>query len=158
MKIALDYEIPVEVRENGKTIKELKVWFRELTAKEKKELTKKAKEFFELQKRLNRIERKGPTLQKKADAYNKLEKLEKEIEVLEQIEQLDDELSEIEEQITKLAGDDFAETQAKKSFDLRVSGDDKEKLDELAQRIGYTKILQMLEESKEGLLEKASTK
>ena len=158
MKIALNYEIEIDVTKDNKTIDTFKIWFRELTKDEKKKYDKLVKDFTKLNKKFNKISRKAPVLEQKATAYNNLKKYEKELEVLEEIEKIDDELTEAEEQIEKLAGDDFVETQAKKSFDLRVSGKDKQKLVDLAESQGYANILKMVEEAKEGLLKKDSTK
>ena len=158
MKIALNYEIEIDVKKDNKTIDTFKIWFRELTKDEKKKYDKLVKDFTNLNKKLNKISRKAPVLEQKATAYNNLKKYDKELEALEAIEKLDDELTEAEEQIEALAGDDFVETQAKKSFDLRVGGKDKQKLVDLAESQGYANILKMVEEAKEGLLKKASTK
>ncbi len=158
MKIALNYEINIEVQEDNKKIDTFKIWFRELTKKEKKEYDQLVKDFTKLNKTLTKISRKAPVLEQKATAYNNLKKYDKELLVLEKMEQLDEELTKAEEQIENLAGDDFVDTQAKKSFDLRVSGKDKQKLVDLAESQGYANILKMLEKAKEGLLKKDSTK
>ena len=158
MKIALNYEIEIDVKKDNKSIDTFKIWFRELTKVEKKKYDKLVKDFTKLNKKFNKISRKAPVLEQKATVYNNLKKYEKELEVLEEIEKIDDELTEAEEQIENLAGDDFVETQAKKSFDLRVSGKDKQKLVDLAESQGYANILKMVEEAKEGLLKKDSTK
>jgi len=158
VKILLNYEIEIDVQEQGKSKEKLKIFLRELNSGEKKELKSKAKEFFSMQKQLNKIGRRAKIAEQRATAYRELEKFEDELKAVEELEKLDDKLEKIEEKIEKLAGDDFAETEAKKTFGLCVSGEGAKRLAELAEAQGYVKIMQQLNKAKEGLLKEASTK
>jgi len=158
MKILLDYEIEIDVQEQGKSKESFKVLFRELNSKEKKELKKKAKEYFALQKKLTKIGRKARTTDQKATVYRELKKFTEELQMIEELEAIDNELEKIEEKIEKLSGDEYVETESKKIFELCVSGPGAKKLAEHAEVQGYERIMQQLNKAKEGLLKEASTK
>ena len=154
MKLNLDYELKIEIMEKGKKKSTLNIFYREPKKTERKDEQKKFKEFKKLDKKLNSIQLKAPSLQKKYDLLVEMKKNEEALVVMEQIEAKSNELEEIIDEMEAFGGDDFAETQAQERFDKLVSGKDAEKLKEIAESIGFVKMLDNLEREKADLQKK----
>ena len=148
MKISLDTEIAVTVEEHGKEKETLTVYYREYTKAEKRELEALWKQFQALVKKTGKLEKKRASLEKKADLSERMGDLEKAMRFVEQIEKIDAQIEKVAEEIEALGGDDFAETTAKKSFDLLVSGPDADRLRAYAEIKGYGPIMASLNAAK----------
>lgn len=154
MKLALDYEIDVDVRKNGETVEKLIVFYREPTKAERKVILKKFKEFQKLSKSLTKIERKASLSDQRANAYRSLDESEKVLKQLELQEVLGEEIEIIIEKMENFGGDDYAETQARSRFDMLVSGKDAKNLGNHAEAMGYGRMMSYLDKEKDALIEK----
>jgi|GEM_PF-3127133 len=159
MKIQLDYEIKIEVKEGNKTKESLKVFFREFTQKEKKEHDVLRKQFLAINKKAQKLNRKQVAISEKAELYKLTKDYQSAIDAVSEQEKIEDELEELLDELSELGGGDpveFAEKTAENRFEVLVSGKDKETLREYAEIKGYTALMQSLDESKNELEKKQS--
>ena len=157
MKIQLDYEIKIEVKEGNKTKENLKVFFREFTQAEKKEHDSLSKQFEKIFKKAQKIGKKEALLSKQAELFELAGDYEKSLKVLDSKSILDDELEKLIDEVEAIGGEDkeeFAEKAAKDRFNKIVSGDDKEKLREYAVVKSYVSIMRDLDIAKRELEKK----
>jgi hypothetical protein len=154
MNIPLDYELELKIQENGKERETLKVYLRDPNKKERKTKEKMAKRARKMFQELNKLERKSKNIEKRIEVYEKLGKYDDLEKVLEQQTIIDDALESVLYQIEAIGGDDFYENEAKKDFETLVSGDDKSKLQDIAESKGYIEIMKYLNKAKENFLKK----
>ena len=154
MKLTLDVEIPIEVQEGGELKESLRVFFRDYTKKEKKELDALRDKLKALYKKANKLLVQVEITEQKIHLYDKMGESEKALEFVKQKERFIKSAENIQDEILALGGEKFEEKLAKKRFDLLVSGEDKEKLRKYAEIKGYGAILNVLDMQKEKIEKK----
>ena len=159
MKINLDYELKIDVRENNKTKEKLVIFYREFTKAEKKEQKEMQDAFSKILKKLQKISQKDALLSKKAHLYELSGEFKKSLDCLDKKEKLSDELESLSAELDVLGGenkDEFTENTSKERFEKQVSGSGKEKLKVYAEIKGYTQIIKELDIAKAELEKKQS--
>jgi len=157
MKIQLDYEIKIEVKEGNKIKETLKVFFREFTKSEKKEQDILKKQFLALEKKANKLNRKQVSIGEKIELYKLTKDYDKAVIGIKEREDIEDELEELLEELIALGGgqpDEFVEKSAEKRFNVLVSGKDKDVLQDYAEIKGYAQLMQDLDIAKRELEKK----
>jgi hypothetical protein len=149
MMATLLMSVPVEVVvKDGKKKEKLHVEVREMTRDERKEADKVTKKYKDLSFRLERVSSALESAKKKAEYAEKLEDFKKALSFQEKVDEFQAQLEDLVEEVNKLGGDDFAQKQAKINFDRLVSGDGKERLEEIAEEKGYNTVMQLLWKAK----------
>lgn len=159
MKIQLNYKIDIDIKEGNKTKQKLFILFREFTKDEKKKQKQLEKKFFDIFKQAQKLEKKQNILDKKAELYELNGEYEKSIKAIEEKELLDKKAEELFDELEELGGgdqDSFMEELAKSRFDMLVSGGDKDKLESIAESIGYATLMTKLDKAKAELEKKLS--
>ena len=141
--------VPVEVIiKDGKKKEKLHVEVRDMTREERKEAEKVTKKYKDLSYRLNRISSSLESAEKKAVYAEKLEDFKKALSFQEKADEFKSQLDDVVKEVNKLGGDDFAEKQAKLNFERLVSGEDKERLSQIAEEKGYNTVMRLLFDAK----------
>ena len=156
MKITLDVPIEVKIAENGKTKETLKVTFRRATKEEEKQFEKIQKDALNLYKKINKLQRERNFFEKKMEFAEKEENYKKAEKYLDEINKIDEELEKLQEEFEEKGGLNWAEEIAKKTFDFLVGGEDKEKLREYAERLSYSKVIDLLSKERDKIEGKQS--
>lgn len=156
MKITLDVPIEVKIAENGEVKETLKVTFRRATKEEEKQFEKIQKEALSLYKKISKLERERNFFLKKMEFAEKAEKFEEAEKWLDKINEIEEKLEKMQEDFEKKGGVNWGEEIAKKTFDLLVGGEDKEKLREYAERLSYSKIIDLLSKERDKIEGKQS--
>lgn len=159
MKIQLNYKIDIDIKEGNKTKQKLSIFYREFTKEEKKKQKQLEKKFFDIFKQAQKIEKRQAILDKKAELYELNGEYDKSIKAIEEKEKLDKKADELFDELEELGGEDqdsFMEELAKSRFDMLVSGEDKDKLESIAESIGYATLMTKLDKAKAELEKKQS--
>ncbi len=159
MKIQLDYQIDIEIREGNKTKEKLSVFYREFTRDEKAQVKKMEKAFVDIFKKAQKIAIKQGSLERKAELLERSGEYEKALAALEEKEKLEAKAEKLYQKLEEIGGEDqnaFAEELAKNRFEMLVSGDDKEKLRTYAEIKGYAALMHDLDVVKVELEKKQS--
>ena len=154
MKINLDVKIIVEIEENGKDKESLSIFLREFTKVESKEYKTLFKEFSGFVRKSEKLERQLKSTNKRLNIAGKMDDNDLSLKLLDKIDKIENDLDKVRDDLEKLAGDNFEESMAEKSFNLLVSGDGKEKLKEYAEIKGYSNIMSSLRKAKEDIEKK----
>jgi len=154
MKLTLDVPIEVKVEENGKVKETLKITFRYPTKQEEKEFSNLEKEIKGLFKKITKAERELNKLDKKIEYAEKLGDYKKAEKLFDKREEIENELEKLAEDFEAKGGENYPEELSKKSFELLVGGEDKEKLREYAEIVGYLKIMNLLRAERDKLEKK----
>jgi hypothetical protein len=142
--ITLDVPLTIKVQEGGKTIEKLEITYRYPTKKEEKEFDTFTKNMRNLTKKLSKINRERILLEKKQEYAEKTEDFIKAGKLLDKLEKLETEAEKLVNEFESNGGENFQEVISEKIFNTLVGGEDKEKLKELAERISYSKIINLL--------------
>jgi len=146
-KLQLSNRVTLDIEDNGKVIKTFKVNLRELTKKEERTLSNKNKKVFDLYNKSTKLEKRLSVFEDKIEAYKELEQFEKVLKETTKLEKLYAEQDEIEAEFEKLGGLDTLTEASKETFDITVSGDEKEGLREWIEgNNDYATILALLKE------------
>ena len=156
-KITLDVPIIVKVQENGNITQELKVTYRYPTKKEEKEFNELTKRMQDLAKKLSKLERKKNILDKKQEYAEKSEDFEKAEKLLDDVEKIEKEAEKLIAEFEKNGGDNFNEVLSEKIFESLVGGEDKKALEEIATRIGFGRIIEILNKERDEIEKKQSS-
>jgi len=154
MKLTLDVPIEVKVEEDGKVKEILKVTFRYPTKQEEKEFKAFEKEVKDLFRKITKLDKQLRTLDKKIEYAEKREDFEKAEKLLDEKEKIETKLEKLAEEFEAKGGENYPEEIAKKSFNLLVGGDDKERLKQYAEMVGYLKIMDLLREERDKIEKK----
>ena len=161
MNIVLDHKILIDVKEGNKTKSKLSIFLREFTKQESLERSAVVKKFNGIYKKIKKIGRKQELFRDKKELLQLNKEYEKSLKVVDDLELIDKDIERLEDELTEIGGEDqseFMEESAKNRFELVVSGNDKEKLAELAEIKGYLFIMQALDAEKVALEKKQSGK
>ena len=150
MELVLEYPINVVVKRSDSEEK-LKVIYRYPTKKEEKELREIEKKLNGLIKRSRKLNSALITVEKKIEYAEKRSDWEAAEKHLSKKQKLEEEYEKLVEEIEKEGGDDIVEIINKKRFEILVGGEDKKKLQELAEIVGYTKIVAQLDKERDEL-------
>ncbi len=156
MILNIDNKIEIKIQEGGKIKETLEVSYRYPTKKEEKELDNELKRIKELIGELRKIGSKIESLEKRIEYAEKQENFEKAEQLLDKKEKLEAKLEKIQEEVEAMGGVDWSEAINKKTFEMLVSGKDKERLKEYAEAMGYTKIIAELNKTRAELEGKQS--
>ena len=156
--ITLDTPLVIKIQEGGEVKEELKITFRYPTKEEEKEFKTFTDKMQKVLKELRNLENKANTINKKLFYAEKTENYEKAEKLIDKKEKLTNESEKLLKIFEENGGDSFQENLSKKMFELLVNGKDKQKLDDIAQRIGYTKIIESLSKEREEVEKKQFTK
>ncbi len=154
--ITLDVPIKVKVQENGKVIEALEVTYRYPTKKEQKEFDEFSKNMKELARKLQKLESKANILDKKIEFAEKSGDYKKAEKLLDEKERLENEAEILLSEFEENGGFDFSEKLSEKMFNVLVGGKDKEKLEEYAIRIGFEKVVSLLNKERDEYEKKQS--
>lgn len=155
MELVLEYPIDVVVkRSDGEET--LHIVYRYPTKKEEKEFRKIEKKILDLLKRYRKLGSEISVLDKKIEYAEKREDWEAAEKYVDQKQKLEEEYEQLLEALDKEGGQDIAEVVNRKKFDVLVSGEDKERLKEIADVVGYTRIMTQLDTEREKLEGKRS--
>ncbi len=149
MKLQLDIELNIEVLKQGESLETLTIFLRDYTKEENKKFADIIKKFKDLSRKGQKLVTKAGSIEKKMDLYEKAGKFDKAIEMAEASDKLILDLDKITKSVDDLGGDEFHEGLAKESFDIRISGEDKEQLRDIAEIKGYSSVMKLLEKEKE---------
>ncbi|MFK5937726.1 MAG: hypothetical protein QM497_04925 [Sulfurimonas sp.] len=159
MKIQLDYEIKIEVKEGNKVKEKLTIFYREFTKVEQKEQETLSKQFQKIFKKAQKIERKQNSLTKKAELFELNKDYEKALKAISEREELEEDSDSLMDELNEIGGGDqnvFLETTAAKRFETLVSGKDKEKLYAIGEVKGFVALMRNLDATKAELEKKQS--
>ena len=156
MKLELDVKLNIDIQENGKSKEKITVYLRDYSKEESKKFSKLKADFLKMLKRSKKLVLKTNSVEKKMELYEKAEKYEDAIKMAKVHDKLSEEMEAVTDELEALGGDEFYEERSKESFDVRISGEDKEKLREYAESKGYLFIMQFLEKEKAEVEKKQS--
>jgi hypothetical protein len=142
--ITLDVPLAIKIQEGGKTIKELKITYRYPTKQEEKEFDTFTKNMQTLAKKLSKLDRERKILGKKQEYAEKAGDFIKAEKLLDKLEKLENEAEKLVGEFEKNGGENFQEVISEKIFNTLVGGEDKEKLREIAERVTYTRVIDLL--------------
>ena len=154
--ITLDVPLTIKVQEGGKTVEELKITYRYPTKKEEVEFDTFTKNMQALAKKLSKLDRERKILEKKQEYAEKAEEFTKAEKLLDKLEKLENDAEKLVDEFEKNGGENFQEVISEKIFNILVGGGDKEKLKEIAERVTYTKVIDLLTKER-GEYEKKSS-
>lgn len=141
--------IPVKLEIiNGKKKTTLEVEIRKFSKEEHKERAAIQKTYKTLSSSLTKKNAKLESVQKRRDYSEKLEKFNDALEFQEKMDSLTSELDVLIEEVEAIGGDDFFEKTAQETYEILVSGKDKEKLAEIADVATYGYINDKLNEAR----------
>ena len=156
MILQLDTPIEIKIREHNKVKETIKVFLRDHTREEEKKFEKTKKKFEDLVNKTQRLSSKSASVERKLKLYEEAGDTKKAIKMAEESDRIIDELSGIVDEVNALGGDDFYEKLSKESFNILVSGEEKDKLIPYAEQKGYTVIMRSLREARADVEKKQS--
>ena len=143
--LALSTSVKLDITENGKVTKTFNVSFKELTRKQTKKLGKDNKAILDITQTGAGIENRISILRSKMAALEELNKSQEVVKVANILDDLMTRKEDLEEQYETLGGIDKLTEAAEASFDLQVSGKDKEALREfIEENSDYTSVLDVI--------------
>jgi len=151
MVLYLDQKIEVEIKESGRIKEKLEITYRYPTKEEEKELKSELKRIKKLIDELTKLNKKIDSLQKRIEYAERLGEFKKAEELLDKKEALESKVEKITQDVEKAGGENWGEEIAKKRFEMLVGGKDYAKLQEIAEVVGYTKVLAELDRAREEL-------
>lgn len=147
MELVLEYPINVVVKRSDSEEK-LKVVYRYPTKKEEKEFREIEKKLLGLMKRSRKLHSSLEAIEKKIEYAEKRGDWEAAEKHLNKKQKLEEEYEKLLEELEQEGGQDIGEVISKKKFEVLVGGEDKEKLQELAEIVGYTRIVSQLDKER----------
>jgi ABC-type Fe3+-citrate transport system substrate-binding protein len=156
MVLSIDNKIEIKIQEGGEIKETLEVSYRYPTKKEEKELDNELEKIKKLVSELRKIGSKIESLEKRIEYAEKQGNFEKAEQLLDKKEKLETRLEKMQEEVESMGGADWAEAINKKTFEMLVSGEGKERLREYAEAMGYTKIMAELNKARAELEGKQS--
>ena len=147
--LTLDTPLEVKIQEGGQEIETLKITYRYPTKEEEKAFDEHTKKMQELFKKLKKIESEASIIDKKIEYAEKREDYEKAEKLLDKKEKLEREAEKLTEEFEKNGGEQFQENISKMMYDVLVGGKDKERLRVYAERVSYTRIIELLNKERE---------
>jgi len=154
MKIQLDYNINVDIVSSTNEDKKLKVVVRDFTNKENNEHRKSYKQFDKLVGESRKLERNIAKINKQIILFEQMGEPEKVIKALDKKEVLETKVENLITKLDELGGNEFYEHQAESKFDLLVSGEDYDALRDVAEVVGFIRVMSELDKAKEELIKK----
>lgn len=152
--LTLDTPLKIEVKEDGQLLDTLKITYRYPTKAEQKNFDEYTKKMQELFKKIMKLQSDSKRLEKRIEYAEKLEDYKKAEKLLTEQEKLEKEAEKLTKEIEKNGGDDFQENTSKMMFDVLVGSADKEKLRGYAERVGYGRIIQLLNQERDNVEKK----
>lgn len=152
--LTLDTPLEIEVKENGQLLDTLKITYRYPTKSERKDFDEYTGKMQELFSKMTKLESASKRIEKRIEYAEKLEDYKKAEKLLTEQEKLEKESEELTKEVEENGGDDFQEKTFKMMFDVLVGGTDKEKLGGYADRVGYERIIQLLNQERDNFEKK----
>jgi hypothetical protein len=155
-KIILSKKVTLDIVDNGEKIDSFNVTFKPLNKKQEKELGDDSKKIMDINTNAIRLRRQIELLERKAEALSNVGDDAGVIKISNELEKLYKESDKLEKDFDDLGGFDLLTNASKRTFELAVGGEDKDRLQEwIEENSDYSEVLSAIaEDANKGKREK----